>query len=117
MGITVEFKSFDEMVAFAGQLLGSKPVVEEKKEAVKKVTPVIKNEAPAEDEALAEEEQPAGEETKTYTLEEIRAALAVHTRNGKQKQVKDLLTSFNAKNLSSIDPKYYAALMEKAGEI
>lgn len=115
MSITVTFNSYEEMVAFAKQIAGV-PEQGEVKQKVKKAKEPIpsENNAPAD----IEEEVPfEKEETKTYTLEEVRAELAKLTRSGKQKEVKEILTSFGAKNLSSVDPKDYAALMEKAGAI
>lgn len=111
MGITVEFKDFNEMVAFAKVLLAgpAAPATEPAKQEVKKA---VTQEAPIE-----MEEAPAAEETKAYTLEEVRAALAALTRAGKQKQVKELLTSFGAANLTSVKPEDYAALMDKAGAL
>lgn len=104
MIITAEFKDFDEMVGFAKQLIGDTPAVVPKNTVAKVEGEVV--------------DTPVQEEnTKEYTLEEVRAALSVLTRNGKQKEVKELLTSFGAKNLSSIDSKDYAAVMEKAGSL
>lgn len=125
MSITVQFESYEEMVAFANKLVGGKGTPEVIKKQ-KGNQPVMTEEPlPSESktsmsnapEGIDSEEAIAGEEEKTYTLEEVRAVLAVLTRAGKQKQVKDLLTSFNAKNLTSVDPKDYAALMEKAGAL
>lgn len=112
MSITVTFNSYEEMVAFAKQIAG---VPEQGKVKAKAKEPIpSENNAPVgiEDEVPFEKE-----ETKTYTLEEVRAELAKLTRSGKQKEVKEILTSFGAKNLSSVDPKDYTALMEKAGAI
>mgnify|MGYP001319152106 CR=1 FL=1 len=122
MGITLTFNSFDEMVTFAKQLVGAPAKVEAKldgekvKEALKKPSESKTSMSTAPtgiEEEVPFEEKPA----KTYTLEEVRAELAKLTRAGKQKEVKELLTSFGAKNLSSVDPKDYLALMEKAGAL
>ncbi len=113
MGITVEFKDFNEMMGFAIQLVNGKTAATAIKTDKPKVEPQPsenKNNTP---EVTEQKEEPV----KAYTLEEVRAVLAKLTRSGKQKQVKALLTSLGAKNLSSVDPKDYAALMEKAGEI
>jgi len=113
MGITVEFKDFNEMVTFAQVLLNgykTEGKVVQKTNALTGETKMVP--AGTKDEVPFEEEP-----VKAYTLEEVRAVLAKLTRSGKQKQVKALLTSLGAKNLSSVDPKDYAALMEKAGEI
>jgi len=113
--ITVQFKDFNEMVAFAKVLLNGYQPAPEKVEKVPgdegeaKTEPSGMNSAPA-DEVPFEEE-------KTYTLEEVRAELAKLTRAGKAKEVKELLNSFGAKNLTSLDPKHYAAVMEKAGAL
>lgn len=121
MGITVQFESYEEMIAFANKLVGQQ-VTQEKKEtkspkAEKPITSeseVSKNTAQVGiEEELPQDDKPA----KAYTLEEVRSELAKLTRAGKQKQVKELLGSFGAKNLTSVDPKDYASLMEKAGAL
>lgn len=135
MSITVQFKDFEEMVAFAKMLLNGYQI-EPKPETVNvsvvrdEVTDKKVEKSPVDEKIVAELSKsetsmntaPVGiedeeEPVKTYKLEEVRAELAKLTRAGKQKAVKELLTSFGAKNLSSVDPKDYAALMEKAGEI
>lgn len=121
--ITVEFKDFNEMVVFAKQIVGVPTVKQEV--TAKKPDPEPKHEDPSKSKTSMstaptgiEEEVPFEEKpAKTYTLEDVRAKLAELTRAGKQKEVKELLTSFGAKNLSSVDPKDYLALMEKAGAL
>ena len=115
MGITVEFKDYAEMVDFARVLLGDVKAEEPKPNKQSNVSKVKSKEVPADVKNEVPEQKK--EEAKTYTLEEVRAALAKLTRSGKQKQVKALLTSFGAKNLSSVKPEEYASLMGKAGEI
>lgn len=118
--ITVEFKDFNEMVGFAMQIIGTAKAEVKKETSVKEeVEKVIGK--PVKEEVEKVTGEVAGESVKDsaeeYSLEEVRATLAVLTRSGKQKQVKDLLTSFGAKVLTSLDPKDYPALMEKAGEL
>lgn len=114
MSITVQFASYEEMVAFAKKLVGEQV---SPKEGKAKTAPV-KEEVIKEVESTVDEEEQTlvQEEAKSFTLEEVRAALSKLTRAGKQKEVKALLASFNASNLSGVDPKDYAELMEKAGE-
>jgi len=128
MGITVQFESYEEMIGFANKLVGGNVKIAtvesvKKQKATKTEEPAKEEGTPSYDEIIPDQQQieeenaPGGEETKAYELEEVRAALAVLTRTGKQKQVKDLLTYFKAKNLTSVDPKDYAELMEKAGAL
>jgi hypothetical protein len=126
MGITVQFESYEEMIGFANKLVGQQPA------PAKKITKPVKEEAPAVDVTKVEtpenddypipdqqqiEEEAAGEEEVTYTLEEVRAKLTELTRSGKQKEVKAILTSVKAANLTSVDPKDYSVVMEKAGKL
>jgi len=123
--ITVEFKDFSEMVAFAKQIIGV-PAAKQEAPATKH-EPENKKPAPSEtgmtntpesvEEPMPWDPEPAKAETKTYTLEEVRAELAKLTRAGKQKEVKELLKSFGANKLTDVDPKDYLALMEKAGAL
>lgn len=64
-----------------------------------------------------EEETPTGENLPQYTLEQVRAKLAKLAQAGKQKQVKELITSFNVKKLTDIPESKYPELMEKAEDI
>lgn len=127
MKIEAQFDSIEEMMGFAIKLVGGTTAAEAIR--VSKVKNVKEERTPSEDEKSVKdpvgveepetvpEEEPDQEEPKSYTLEEVRAAMAVLTRKGKAKEVKGLLEFFGAKNLSGVDPKDYAALMEKAGVI
>lgn len=56
-------------------------------------------------------------EKEPITLEQVRAVLASKSQNGKQPEVKALITSFGVKKLTEIDSSMYEELMLKAGEI
>ncbi|SNS87477.1 hypothetical protein SAMN05446037_102516 [Anaerovirgula multivorans] len=60
-----------------------------------------------------EEQEVKKEAEKLPTLEEVRAKLAVLSQNGKQVQVKELITEFGAKKLSDIPAERYPELLEK----
>jgi len=64
-------------------------------------------EAPVEE--VPEEKQP--------TLEEVRAAMADKSRDGHREAVKAIITKYGANNLSSLDPKHYAAALKEVGEL
>jgi hypothetical protein len=51
------------------------------------------------------------------TLEDVRAKLAALSQDGKQVQVKELITSLGAKKLSDIPAKKYPELLEEAGKL
>ena len=55
-------------------------------------------------------------ETK-ISFEEVRAVLAELTRDGKQKEVKELITSYGAKKLSDVPEDKYQELLDKARKI
>lgn len=59
------------------------------------------------------------EETKEKlpTLGEVRARLAALSQNGKQAEVKALITKYEAKKLSDIPAEKYPELLKDAGEI
>jgi hypothetical protein len=56
-------------------------------------------------------------EEKHPTLEEVRAAMADKSRDGHREAVKAIITKYGANNLSSLDPKYYAAALKEVGEL
>ncbi|MEY8336070.1 hypothetical protein AALB53_23820 [Lachnospiraceae bacterium 47-T17] len=65
--------------------------------------------AKAQPETVAEvqQESPA-------TLEGIRALMAQKTREGKSKEIKELLQKYGAAKLSAVKPEDYPALMQEA---
>lgn len=56
-------------------------------------------------------------EEKQPTLEEVRAAMADKSRDGHREAVKAIITKYGANNLSSLDPKHYAAALKEVGEL
>ncbi len=52
--------------------------------------------------------------TKTITLEDVRAKLAALSQDGKQAEVKELITEFGAKKLSDVPAEKYSELLAKA---
>ena len=77
--------------------------------------------APAEKEEAKENKEPKKsakpEKAKLPTLEDVRAKLAVLSQDGKQVQVKELITGFGAKKLSDIPVEKYPELLEQAGKL
>ena len=57
------------------------------------------------------------QEAKLPTLEDVRAKLAALSQNGKQAQVKELITSFGAKKLSDIPVEKYPELLKEADKL
>ena len=125
--INVAFNSFEEMKEFARELLkgeNTAPVYEVSAKAVAEtvnhelVAPKAQQEPPVQQdskaEAQPEENIPDG---KSYTLVDVRAALAALNKAGKKDRVQELINSFGAEKLSQIGEEHYAELMQKAGEI
>lgn len=57
--------------------------------------------------------EPAKEEKKALTLEEVRAVLTRKSRDGHTEEVKAVISSFGADKLSAIDPSQYEELLKK----
>ena len=68
-----------------------------------------------EDEVPKEPAQPP--KPKLPTLEEVRAKLAALSQEGKQVQVKELITGFGAKKLSDIPTEKYPELLTEAEKL
>lgn len=74
-------------------------------------------------EALATDEQhdadveEVTEPVTKITFEDLRAVLAVLTRQGKQQKVKDLITKYDAKKLSDVPEDKYQELLDEARKI
>lgn len=57
------------------------------------------------------------EPTTKITFEDLRAVLAVITRQGKQEKVKELITKYGAKKLSDVPEEKYQELLDQARKI
>lgn len=74
-------------------------------------------------EALATDEQhvtdveEVREPATKISFEDLRAVLAVLTRQGKQQKVKDLITKYDAKKLSDVPEDKYQELLDEARKI
>ena len=125
MKIVAEFNSLEEMEQFcksvaapglvntfyAAEKAEDKPKVEKKKLEPAKAEPAKEAEEPVKEEPVKEE--PVNE----YTLEDVRAKLGALQKAGHRDEVKAMLRSVGAEKLPEVDPKDYAALMQKAGEL
>ena len=60
---------------------------------------------------------PINSKPEPITLEQIRAVLAEKSYNGKQLEVKALITEFGGNKLTDIDPSKYEELLKKVGEL
>jgi hypothetical protein len=87
--------------------VAKEPVKETKKRTKTKPTP----------EPVKDEPEDQAPEEKQPTLEEVRAAMADKSRDGHREAVKAIITKYGANNLSSLDPKYYAAALKEVGEL
>lgn len=56
-------------------------------------------------------------QTEQITLEQVRAVLAEKSQNGKQLEVKALITALGVNKLTDLDLSKYEELLKKAGEI
>lgn len=68
-----------------------------------------------ENKELKKPEQPS--KAKLPSLEDVRAKLAALSQDGKQVQVKELITGFGAKKLSDIPVDKYPELLEEAEKL
>ena len=108
MEIVAKFTSVEEMQKFINTFGGVKeaePIKEVKKEEPKKKK-----------EQLKKEEAPKKEETPAVTKEDVRTAFANLVKEGKQKEAKEIISSFGAKKVSEIIEENYAEAVQKAKE-
>ena len=135
MKIVAEFNSLEEMEQFcksvvapglvntfyAAEKAEDKLKAEKKKLEPAEAEPAKEAEEPVKEEPVKEEpvkEEPVKEEpVKEYTLEDVRAKLGALQKAGHRDEVKAMLRSVGAEKLPEVDPKDYAALMQKAGEL
>lgn len=88
------------------------PIKEE--QTVEPNTEVIKTESKNQEPLKQEFKK---EESKTVTLEDVRAKLAALSQAGKQKEVKALIKKFGANKLTEVAAENYEALLKEAEAI
>ena len=119
MGITIEFKDFAEVKAFARELLGAGTAEVENLQPAPVAEPTPET-LPAPEEPIptftapVEEKPPTDGMEKKYSIEEVRAFLASKTKAGKRAEVQAILKEMGGGKLSSVDPARYGELMGKA---
>lgn len=116
MQITVTFDSFEEFDAFRGS--GQPVKATKSRKQAKDEIPVettVTEETPVKEEPVKEDAAAATEAAPT--MEEVRAVLGKLQKAGRRDEVKKLLKSVGAEKLPEVDPKYYAELIQKAGEL
>jgi len=115
LDVVSDLKSLAESIETLVHAMESNEVANE--EPTKKKS---KAKAKAEEPETKESEEPEVEEVpeeKQPTLEEVRAAMADKSRDGHREAVKAIITKYGANNLSSLDPKHYAAALKEVGEL
>ena len=114
LDVVSDLKSLAESIETLVHAMEANEVANEANEepTKKKSKAKAKVEEPEVGEASVEEP-----EEKQPTLEEVRAAMADKSRDGHREAVKAIITKYGANNLSSLDPKYYAAALKEVGEL
>lgn len=110
MTIRLEFDSYNEMYTFCADIIGSRKPAKEK--------PVIVQEPEAkQEEPTVEKEETLVQEEHTYSKTEVRAYLAKLQKEGKKKEVTELINSLGFDKFSEVPEGKYSELMKKAGEL
>ena len=113
LDVVSDLKSLAESIETLVRAMEANEVAPTNEEPVKKKSRAKrKEEEPEVGEASVEEP-----EEKQPTLEEVRAAMADKSRDGHREAVKAIITKYGANNLSSLDPKHYAAALKEVGEL
>jgi len=118
LDVVSDLKSLAESIETLVRAMEANEVVPTNEEPTKKKSKAkAKTEEPepeVEEAEVAEVDEP---EEKQPTLEEVRAAMADKSRDGHREAVKAIITKYGANNLSSLDPKHYAAALKEVGEL
>jgi len=113
LDVVSDLKSLAESIETLVRAMETNEVADE---PVKETKKKAKGKSPEESEAKETAAKEAPEE-KQATLEEVRAAMADKSRDGHREAVKAIITKYGANNLSSLDPKHYAAALKEVGEL
>lgn len=110
MKIEIDVKGLDNIVSAINSLANvlSNTSLPTEINSVKEVAPAKQDEK--------EDTEPKATKNGT-TLEKVRAKLAALSQDGKQAEVKALITEFGAKKLSDIPAGKYAELLKKAEKL
>lgn len=118
LDVVSDLKSLAESIETLVHAMESNETVPANEEPTKKKSKakakVEESEPEVEEAEEAEVDEP---EEKQPTLEEVRAAMADKSRDGHREAVKAIITKYGAGNLSSLDPKHYAAALKEVGEL
>lgn len=113
--------SIGEVSTEPAEVAATEPPVEEKpkksskgKKSSKATTDTEVSSTTKESSPATEEPVPEAPKGKQITLEDVRAKLAALSQDGKQAEVKALITEFGAKKLSDIPADKYSELLAKA---
>lgn len=104
--------------AFGNKSLATPATTRDKKAGAAPKAETVTEVKPAPEETIDPliTEKPPKEEV-TYTLVQVREKLAALSEDGKQAQVKTLITKLGAAKLSEIPEAKYAELMKEAGAL
>ena len=114
LDVVSDLKSLAESIETLVRAMKANEVAPINEEPVKKKSRAKRKEEEPEVEDLSLEEVP---EEKQPTLEEVRSAMADKSRDGHREAVKAIITKNGANNLSTLDPKHYAAALKEVGEL
>jgi hypothetical protein len=121
LDVVSDLKSLAESIETLVHALESNEVANEettkKKSKAKAKSDAPETRKPEVGEATIEAPVEEATEEKQPTLEEVRAAMADKSRDGHREAVKAIITKYGANNLSSLDPKHYAAAIKEVGEL
>ena len=114
LDVVSDLKSLAESIETLVRAMEANEVAPTNEEPVKKKSKAKRKEEEPEVEDPSLEEVP---EEKQPTLEEVRSAMADKSRDGHREAVKAIITKYGANNLSTLDPKHYAAALKEVGEL
>ena len=121
LDVVSDLKSLAESIETLVHAMESNEVANEeptkKKSKAKAKVEETEIKEPEVEEAIIETPVEEATEEKQPTLEEVRAAMADKSRDGHREAVKAIITKYGANNLSSLDPKHYAAALKEVGEL
>lgn len=131
MTITAVFDSLEDMIGFAGKLVGngSQEAVQTFLNGGEVYRPSENSQEATQDKPMEteghpseaqEEPEPVKElekEGSTYTLVQVREKLGELQKAGKRAQVQELINGFGVKKLTEVPEDRYTELIQKAGEL
>lgn len=116
ISITVQIEQIDEIIetmSFLASAIAHKNGMKNTEEAIEE----LRDKAKTETEEEPKEDAAATSSDSKYTIDQVRRLFVDKNSPNNRNKLKELLTKYDAKNVSSLEPKHYEAVINELNEM